>query len=50
MDFDGLPDNVPIVRFTPTACGLTTLTVETIGCDGFCEWIVQVLIEDPTPK
>ena len=47
MDSDVLPDGVPIVHFTPTACGFTTLSVEMVECDGSCEWAVQLYIDDP---
>ncbi len=47
MDSDVLPDDVPIVHFTPTACGFTTLSVEMVECDGSCEWAVQLYIDDP---
>ena len=49
MDSDVLPDDVPIVYFTPTACGFTTLSVEMVECDGSCEWAVQLYIDDPMP-
>ena len=48
MDSDVLPDDVPIVHFTPTACGFTTLSVEMVECNGSCEWAVQLYIDDPT--
>ena len=49
MDSDVLPDDVPIIRFTPAACGFTRLFVEMVECDGSCEWAVQLYIDDPTP-
>ena len=50
MDSDVLPDDVPIIRFTPSACGFTRLFVEMVKCDGSCEWAVQLYIDDPTPS
>ena len=49
MDSDVLPDAVPMVHFTPTACGFTTLSVEMVECNGSCGWAVQLYIDDPTP-
>ena len=49
MDLDVLRDDVPIVRFTPPACGFTRLSVDMVECDGSCEWAVQLYIDDPTP-
>ena len=49
MDSDVLPDDVPIVHFTPTACGFTTLSVEMVSCENSCDWGVQLYIDDPTP-
>ena len=48
MDSDVLPDAVPMVHFTPTACGFTTLSVKMVECNGSCEWAVQLYIDDPT--
>ena len=47
MDSDVLLDDVPIVHFTPAACGFTTLSVEMVECNGSCEWAVQLFIDDP---
>ncbi len=48
LDADVLPDDVPILDFTPAACGFTTISVEMVSCEGSCDWGVQLYIDDPT--
>ena len=47
-DSDVLPDDVPILDFTPGATGFTTISVEMVSCEGSCDWGVQLYIDDPT--
>lgn len=43
---DVLPDDVPILSFTPAESGITTLSVDMVSCTGSCDWAVQVFIDD----
>lgn len=48
LDSDVLPDDVPILNFTPAESGMTTLAVEMVSCTGSCDWAVQLVIDDAT--
>ena len=43
---DVLPDDVPILSFTPAESGITTLSVDMVSCTGSCDWAVHVFIDD----
>ena len=47
-DSDVLPDDVPILDFTPGATGFTTISVEMVSCEGSCDWGVQLYVDNPT--
>ncbi len=48
LDSDVLPDDVPILNFTPAESGITTLVVDMVSCTGSCDWGVQLSFHDAT--
>ena len=46
LDSDVLPDDVPILNFTPAESGITTLSVDMVSCTGSCDWGVQLSFHD----